>query len=161
VLGATKAFVNHEDVLMSEVIRVAVAGVGNCASSLLQGIVYYRRRLENERVRETVGLMHYDLGGYLPGDIRCVCAFDIDRRKVGKPLEKAFLAPPNCTKVFQRNIGNKSQRFSITIYILVSSHPDITNTRIKFHFYYIVVLEMQEMVLIKIFSQQTEFINPY
>jgi myo-inositol-1-phosphate synthase len=49
--------------------------------------------------------MHYDVGGYEPGDIRFVCAFDIDKRKVGKPLEKALFAPPNCTKVFFRNIG--------------------------------------------------------
>jgi len=90
---------------MSKSIRVAIAGVGNCASSLLQGIAFYRQRLERDGVREAVGLMHYDLGGYLPGDVQCVCAFDIDRRKVGKPLEKAFLAPPNCTKVFHRNIG--------------------------------------------------------
>ena len=83
---------------MGEVIRVAVAGVGNCASSLLQGITYYRRRLEYDGVRETLGLMHYDLGGYLPGDVRCVSAFDIDVRKVGQPLEKAVFAPPNCTK---------------------------------------------------------------
>jgi myo-inositol-1-phosphate synthase len=83
---------------MGEVIRVAVAGVGNCASSLLQGITYYRRRLQDDKVRETLGLMHYDLGGYSPGDVRCVSAFDIDVRKVGQPLEKAVFAPPNCTK---------------------------------------------------------------
>jgi myo-inositol-1-phosphate synthase len=83
---------------MGKPIRVAIAGVGNCASSLLQGVAYYRRRLETDGVRETVGLMHYDLGGYLPGDLRCVCAFDIDKRKVGRPLEEAIFAPPNCTK---------------------------------------------------------------
>jgi len=90
---------------MSKTIRVAIAGVGNCASSLLQGIAFYRQRLERDKVRETLGLMHYDLGGYRPGDLQCVCAFDIDRRKVGKPLEKAVFAPPNCTKVFHRNLG--------------------------------------------------------
>jgi len=90
---------------MGRPIRVAIAGVGNCASSLVQGIAYYRRRLEKDGVRETLGLMHYDLGGYLPGDIRFVCAFDIDKRKVGKPLEKAIFAPPNCTKVFQKDVG--------------------------------------------------------
>ncbi|HUX01434.1 MAG: inositol-3-phosphate synthase [Phycisphaerae bacterium] len=83
---------------MGKPIRLAVAGVGNCASSLLQGIAYYRRRLKADGVRETLGLMHYDLGGYLPGDLECVCAFDIDRRKVGRPLEEAIFAPPNCTK---------------------------------------------------------------
>ena len=90
---------------MSNRIRVAIAGVGNCASSLIQGVAYYRHLLEKQRIRETVGLMHYDLAGYLPGSIDFVCAFDIDKRKVGKPLEKAFLAKPNCTKVFHRAIG--------------------------------------------------------
>jgi myo-inositol-1-phosphate synthase len=90
---------------MGSPIRVAIAGVGNCASSLIQGIAWYRRRLDKDGVRETLGLMHYDLGGYLPGDIQCVCAFDIDARKVGRPLEKALLAPPNCTQVFMRQVG--------------------------------------------------------
>ena len=86
-------------------IRVAIAGVGNCASSLVQGVAYYRHLLQKKGVRETLGLMHYDVGGYLPGDIQFVCAFDIDKRKVGRPLEKALFAPPNCTKVFHKNIG--------------------------------------------------------
>lgn len=72
-------------------IRIAICGVGNCASALLQGIEYYRHH------PETVdGLMHKDLGGYLPQDIEVVAAFDIDRRKVGRPLEEAAFAPPNC-----------------------------------------------------------------
>ena len=83
---------------MGERIRVAVAGVGNCASSLIQGVAYYRRRLEEDGVPETLGLMHYDVGGYAPGDLEFVAAFDIDRRKVGRPLEEAIFAPPNCTK---------------------------------------------------------------
>jgi len=85
---------------MGDRIRVAIAGVGNCASSLAQGVAYYRHRLEADGVRETLGLMHYDLGGYLPGDIDFVAAFDIDRRKVGRPFEEAIFAPPNCTKTF-------------------------------------------------------------
>ena len=90
---------------MDNPIRVAVAGVGNCASSLLQGIAHYRRRLQDDGVRETLGLMHYDLGGYLPGDLEFVAAFDVDRRKVGRPLEEAIFARPNCTKVFCREVG--------------------------------------------------------
>ncbi|MCX5866112.1 MAG: inositol-3-phosphate synthase, partial [Proteobacteria bacterium] len=74
-------------------IRLAICGVGNCASSLLQGIEYYRR---SGRDRD-LGLMHPDLGGYKPSDIQVVVAFDIDRRKVGKPLEQAMFALPNCT----------------------------------------------------------------
>ena len=72
-------------------IRVAICGVGNCASALVQGIEYYR---QNPSVKE--GLMHQNLGGYLPENIQVVAAFDIDRRKVGRPLEEAVLAPPNC-----------------------------------------------------------------
>ena len=90
---------------MGRRVRVAIVGVGNCASSLVQGVAYYRRRLQIDGVRDAVGLMHYDLGGYLPGDIAFAAAFDIDVRKVGKPLEKAIFALPNCTKVFQKSVG--------------------------------------------------------
>jgi len=72
-------------------IRVAICGVGNCASALIQGIEYYRH---NPSQRD--GLMHQNLGGYRLEDIRMVAAFDIDRRKVGRPLQEAVLAPPNC-----------------------------------------------------------------
>jgi myo-inositol-1-phosphate synthase len=89
---------------MARPIRVAIAGVGNCASSLVQGVAWYRRRVASGEARETVGLMHDNLCGYGPGDIQFVCAFDIDKRKVGKPLEKALFAPPNCTKVFMRGV---------------------------------------------------------
>jgi myo-inositol-1-phosphate synthase len=90
---------------MASAIRVAIAGVGNCASSLVQGVAHYRRRLQKDGVRDALGLMHYDLSGYLPGDIKFVCAFDIDKRKVGESLEKALFSPPNCTKVFMKDIG--------------------------------------------------------
>ena len=78
-------------------IRLAVCGVGNCASSLIQGIEYYRRRMA-PKGEESLGLMHYDLAGYRPEDIEVVAAFDIDRRKVGRPLGEAIFAKPNCTK---------------------------------------------------------------
>jgi len=71
-------------------IPVGIVGVGNCASSLLQGIEFYRGA-----DHEPIGLMHHVLGGYAPGDIEVVCAFDIDRRKVGATLDVAALAPPN------------------------------------------------------------------
>jgi len=83
-----------------EKIPIAIVGVGNCASSLIQGIEYYRT---NEGV-EKLGLMHFDLGGYLPGDIRVVAAFDIDKRKVGKPLNEAIFSLPNCTKIFNPQV---------------------------------------------------------
>ncbi len=83
-------------------IRVAVAGVGNCASALVQGIEYYRKAGGAEAPGDGFipGLMNLDIGGYRPGDIEIVAAFDIDRRKVGRPLREAIFAPPNCTVVF-------------------------------------------------------------
>ncbi len=76
-------------------IRAAIVGVGNCASSLVQGVAYYRAANDN-----TVGLMHRSLGGYEPTDIEFVLAFDIDERKVGVDLAQAIFAKPNCTAVF-------------------------------------------------------------
>ncbi len=87
-------------------IRLAIAGVGNCASSLLQGLEYYKSR----DLTETAGLVHPELGGYRLNDIQVVAAFDIDRRKVGRPLEEAIFAPPNCTKVFQRELPSYGVR---------------------------------------------------
>jgi myo-inositol-1-phosphate synthase len=79
-------------------IRVGIVGVGNCASSLVQGIWHYRR-LAAEGL-PAVGLARVDIGGYGIEDIDIVCAFDIDRRKVGRPLHEAIFAPPNNTQVF-------------------------------------------------------------
>lgn len=79
-----------------EKIRIAIAGVGNCASSLVQGIYYYK----NKNPEDRIGLMHWDIGGYQPGDIEIVAAVDIDKRKVGKDISQAIFARPNCTKVF-------------------------------------------------------------
>ncbi len=81
-----------------EPIRVAVVGVGNCASSLVQGIQFYR----NKTAADSVGLMHWDIGGYKPFDISAVAAFDIDMRKVGRELSEAALSPPNCTDALVR-----------------------------------------------------------
>ena len=78
-------------------IRVAIAGVGNCASSLVQGLEYYKGRNE----RAFAGLMHARIGDWGPSDIEVVAAFDIDRRKVGKRVEEAIFAKPNCTRVFR------------------------------------------------------------
>jgi myo-inositol-1-phosphate synthase len=81
-------------------IRIAVAGVGNCASALLQGIEYYRNLAAPAAGAFIPGLTNPDIGGYLPGDIEVVAAFDIDRRKVGRPLGAAIFAAPNCTEKF-------------------------------------------------------------
>jgi myo-inositol-1-phosphate synthase len=79
---------------MSTKIRVAIAGVGNCASSLLQGVEYYRQADPSERVP---GLMHVSLGGYHVGDVEFVAAFDVDAAKVGLDLGKAIFAGQNNT----------------------------------------------------------------
>jgi myo-inositol-1-phosphate synthase len=81
-------------------IRTAVAGVGNCASALVQGIEFYREARGARDGDFIPGLMNQDVGGYRPGDIEVVAAFDIDRRKVGRPLHEAIFSPPNCTKRF-------------------------------------------------------------
>ena len=81
---------------MSE-LNVAIAGVGNCASSLVQGVEYYKDAEEGEDVP---GLMHVNFGGYHVKDINFVAAFDIDANKVGKDLSKAIFTKPNCTIKF-------------------------------------------------------------
>ncbi|MBW1897231.1 MAG: inositol-3-phosphate synthase [Deltaproteobacteria bacterium] len=81
-------------------IRIALVGIGNCASSLIQGIAYYKNRKE----KDAVGLMHWDVGGYKPYDMRVVAAFDVDQRKVGKDVSRAIFAPPNCTVIFHRKV---------------------------------------------------------
>ena len=77
-------------------IKIAIVGIGNCASSLIQGIYYYQGKNE----QDAVGLMHWEIGGYLPGDIEVVAAFDIDQRKVGVDVNEAIFSLPNCTTVF-------------------------------------------------------------
>jgi myo-inositol-1-phosphate synthase len=76
-------------------INIAIIGVGNCASSLVQGLSYYRNG-----ANDTTGLMHREVGGYRPSDIHVVAAWDVDRRKVGKDVAEAIFAKPNCTEVF-------------------------------------------------------------
>jgi myo-inositol-1-phosphate synthase len=79
-------------------IKVALVGVGNCASSLVQGRYFY------DGQRAPAGLMHERIGGYALADIEFVLAIDTDARKVGKDLSEAIFAAPNCTTVFQRDI---------------------------------------------------------
>ena len=81
----------------SRPIRVAIIGVGNCASSLVQGVHYYRNAKAGDKIP---GLMHVDLGGYHLRDVEFVAAFDVDRNKVGKDLADAIYAAPNNTYRF-------------------------------------------------------------
>lgn len=83
---------------MSKKVRVAVAGVGNCFSSLYQGLEYYKDTdPDNGHIP---GVMQMRIGGYHPADIQIVAAFDVDRRKVGRPVGEAIFAKPNCARIF-------------------------------------------------------------
>jgi myo-inositol-1-phosphate synthase len=81
-------------------IRVAILGVGNCASSLVQGVEYYKE--VDEKSPRVPGLMHNVIGGYRISDIKFVAAFDINSKKVGKDLSEAVFAYPNCTEKFAK-----------------------------------------------------------
>jgi myo-inositol-1-phosphate synthase len=87
-------------------IKLAIVGVGNCASSLIQGTHFYR----DEESREIPGLLHWEIGGYRPGDLDVACAFDVDVRKVGKDLSEAIFEAPNCTTVFCRDVPKTGVR---------------------------------------------------
>jgi len=79
-------------------IKVAIIGVGNCASSLVQGVAYYRQNNSSQ------GLIHDKIGGYGAGDVEFVLGVDVDARKVGKDIAEAIFAQPNNTKVFHRDV---------------------------------------------------------
>jgi myo-inositol-1-phosphate synthase len=85
--------------MQNKKIKIAIVGVGNCASSLVQGLSYYKDARENTKV---VGLMHTVLGGYNISDVEVVAAFDVNETKVGKDLSEAIYAYPNNTKVFAK-----------------------------------------------------------
>ncbi len=81
-------------------IKVAVVGAGNCFSSLYQGFEYYK----NADGTSVPGIMFADIGGYRPSDIEVVAVYDVDARKVGKPVGAAIFAQPNCARIFQPNV---------------------------------------------------------
>ncbi len=83
-------------------IKIAIVGVGNCASSLVQGIHYYK----NKDRKSASGLMNWSINDYTPNDIEVVAAFDIDERKVGKDVSDAIFAKPNCTARFCGDLPN-------------------------------------------------------
>ncbi|MFN3505533.1 MAG: inositol-3-phosphate synthase [Caldimicrobium sp.] len=85
---------------MSKKVRLAIVGVGNCASSLVQGIFYYK----DKKIDDSQGVMFPDIGGYKPSDIEIVAAWDVDKRKVGKDISEAIFSPPNCTTVFYPDV---------------------------------------------------------
>ena len=99
-------------------IRVAIAGVGNCASSLIQGIHYYRLATSLPP-----GIMHPKVGDWAPGDIDIVTAFDVDARKVGRPVHEAIFSEPNCAQVFHPDLPVGSAEVKMgPVYDGVASH---------------------------------------
>ena len=90
-------------------INVAIIGVGNCCSSLVQGVTFYKKAKDVDFVP---GLMHVNLGGYHISDINFVAAIDIDKNKVGKDLSQAIFTKPNNTIKFSDvpNLGVKVER---------------------------------------------------
>ncbi|MFH1643524.1 MAG: inositol-3-phosphate synthase [Patescibacteria group bacterium] len=89
---------------MDKEIKIAIVGVGNCASALIQGIHFYQDVKSDDEI--IPGLMHNTIGDYKPSDIKLVAAFDVDKRKVGKDYSEAMFAKPNCAKVFYSKIPN-------------------------------------------------------
>jgi myo-inositol-1-phosphate synthase len=90
-------------------IKVAIVGLGNCASSLVQGIHYYKGAKDDEFIP---GLMHANFGGYRVRDIEIVAAFDVNSNKVGKDIAEAIYESPNNTAAFANvpNMGVKVAR---------------------------------------------------
>ena len=99
-------------------IKVALVGIGNCASSLVQGVHYYADGRNGTR-----GLIHEEIGGYGPGDVEVVLAIDTDARKVGRDLSEAIFAPPNCTAVFQSDIPVAGVEVTIGPSAFFCKHP--------------------------------------
>ena len=92
-----------------EKIKIAVVGIGNCASSLIQGLYYYADKNEED----VDGLMHWSIEGYKPSDIEVVAAIDIDKRKVGKDVSEAIYAKPNCTTIFYPDMKEMGVKVSM------------------------------------------------
>jgi len=84
---------------LSKEVRVAIAGVGNCASAFVQGVEYYKDAKERKTVP---GLMHANFGGYHVHDVKFVAAFDVNKNKIGKDLADAIWAEPNCCAKFAK-----------------------------------------------------------
>ncbi|RJP92452.1 MAG: inositol-3-phosphate synthase [Desulfobacteraceae bacterium] len=90
-------------------IKIGIIGTGNCASSLLQGIEYYRHKSKED----SIGLLYWEINGYQPSDIVVSAAFDIDQRKVGKDVHDAIFQPPNCTLKFAENMPSANVTVSM------------------------------------------------
>ncbi len=102
-------------------IRIAIVGVGNCATALLQGLEYYK-----QPSRQTIGLLYRSIGPYTPADVRVVAAFDIDARKVGRSVPEACDALPNCTTRFVPRLPKSDVRVEMGP-VLDGVAPHMTN----------------------------------
>lgn len=121
-------------------IRVAIVGVGNCASSLIQGIEYYKLNKH-----QNAGLIHYDIKNYKVSDIEVVAAFDVDKRKVSRPLKQAIFSEPNCTKTineYYKDIPN----------IIVHKGPVLDGISDHMHQYFQVDINQPELTKDEILS---------
>ncbi len=108
-------------------VRVAIAGVGNCASALVQGVEYYKNVAEKEKVP---GLMHVNFGGYHIQDIKFVAAFEVNKKKIGRDLGEAIYAEPNCCAKFAEAPKLNVKVFASPVFDGVASHM-----REPFHLY--------------------------
>ena len=114
-----------------EKIKIAIVGVGNCASSLVQGIEFYKD------IKNKNGLINEVIGGYRVSDIEVVSAFDVDKRKVGKDISEAIFSEPNCTKKFsnvrQKNVivgkGHVLDGISVSMkdYFIIDNNQDVSD----------------------------------
>ncbi|HWW40643.1 Myo-inositol-1-phosphate synthase [Pedobacter sp.] len=111
-------------------IKVAILGVGNCASSLVQGVEYYTTHSDKKS-----GLMTDNIGGYTAGNIEFVCGFDIDERKIGRTLKEAIFAQPNCTIVLNADIKTEAPIYRSPVIDgvspLMASYPEANRFVIK------------------------------
>ncbi|KHE91811.1 MAG: hypothetical protein K8F52_12035 [Candidatus Scalindua rubra] len=102
-------------------IRIAIIGVSNRSSSLIHGIHYYR----NKKPVDAIGLLHWDIGGYKPGEIEVVAAFDVDERKVGKDVNRAIFVSPHSATVFKTYIPDAG--ISVQMGRILDKDSDVMN----------------------------------
>ena len=107
---------------MSNCIRVAIVGVGNCCSSLIQGLNYYDNNNKHHD-----GLVRKEISGYGVKDVEIVTAIDVDERKINRPLSQAIFSPPNCTTVFQKQIKENCKVLKGPFFDSISNHMNFYN----------------------------------
>ena len=110
-------------------IKIAIVGMGNCASSLIQGIHYY----DGKNPDEAIGLMHWDIGDIHLQILMLLQLLDIDARKVGKSIDEAIFAKPNCTTIFQEEIPKYDVCVSMG-HVLDGVAPHMSNYEGDYHF---------------------------